>query len=540
MIEAMRMVMVLLGTRKLLLTGMAHCDSMYAIAENQPHAAKTEPMNMDEYVIGIDVGTTGTKSMLFSVSGEIKGHAYMPYPVLTPRPNTCVQRAEDWWTALTTTVHTIVSEAGVGEKVRAISLSLQGGTLAPVDREGKPLIDAIVWSDKRAEAQRDAFSARFGADYMYQKTGWGLGGGLNAMQIAWLRENEPSVFEKTDRFLSVPDYISYRLTGRAAVDISDAGINQLCDIRAGAYDPAILDFCGIDESKLAEIVPSSTPIGPLTSQAKRALGLSGDVLLVSGAHDQYAVALGAGLTRAGDALIGSGTAWVVTALADEPHFETGFCQSVSAVAGKWGSMISLSNGGVCLDWLRANVALSLPNSETLPFGVIDDEAEKRAPGANGLQFFPYFGGAAYPLEQGACKAAFIGLDRSHDRFDMARAVMEGVTMQTAWTLERFRERFGTGALHLAGGAAKSAFWTQLVANVTGEAVRVPKVADLACVGAAIMAGVGAGLYADMDEGCRALTVGERVVEPQRELVKRYREASKLYRKRAAALADMYA
>ena len=194
---------------------------------------------MSRYLIGIDVGTTGTKSMLFSDSGRIISHAYSEYPCQTPGTGMVEQNAEDWWRAVVKTVRAITADPQTAKNVAAISLSLQGGTFVPVDRQYRPLHPAIVWSDKRCERQRQAFLQAFGPEYVYQKTGWHLGPGLNAMQIAWFRENYPDLFEKTFLFLSVPDYISLRLTGRPVVDISDVGINQLADIRTGHYDKAI-------------------------------------------------------------------------------------------------------------------------------------------------------------------------------------------------------------------------------------------------------------------------------------------------------------
>lgn len=171
---------------------------------------------------------------------------------------------------------------------------------------------------------------------MYEKTGWNLSGGLLALGIRWMRDHEPENFQKTAWFLSVPDYISAKMTGIPAVDLSDAGINQLTDIRKGAYDEELLRFAGIREEKLPQIVHSGEVIGTLTEAAAAELGLTTEVVLVAGAHDQYAVALGAGAVKTGDILIGSGTCWVVTAIGDKPDFDSGLSQSVAAVPGKWG------------------------------------------------------------------------------------------------------------------------------------------------------------------------------------------------------------
>ena len=487
---------------------------------------------MDRTLIGIDIGTTGLKSILVSEAGEILAHAYSGYALRAPSAGRCEQDAEDWWRALVKTVREVAS--GREESVAAISLSSQGGTLVPVDGDFRPVHPAIVWSDVRCEEQRRRFASRFGEETMYQKSGWKLGRGLNALQIRWLGDNRPDVFKRAALFLSVPDYISLRMTGRAAVDPSNAGINQLTDIRRRAYDPAILDFVGIGESRLAEIVPSGEPIGNLLPAVAGELGLPKAALLVSGAHDQYAALLGAGITRAGEALIGTDTAWVIIALTDEPDFSSGFSQSVPA-AGNWGSMVAISFGGVSLDWFRTSVASS-EREGGIPYSEIDSVAAGRRPGANGLFFYPYFNGGAFPIRNPDCKAALLGLDLSHDRFDIARAVMEGVAMQAAWVLESFRQKFPIPSLKLAGGASKSAPWTQMVADIADCTVRTLTVGDLAPVGAAVMAGAGGGVFPSLEAGAARIVVGEREFSPNPD---RYSEHFQTFKRRARALSELY-
>ena len=299
------------------------------------------------YLIGVDVGTTGTKALLFSEDGALLGQAYQDYPILTPQVGHSEQNAGDWWNAVVTVIRSVCDGKDIGERVAAISLSTQGGTVVPVGQDGEPLRPALVWNDARCEAQKEAFLKEVGPErVMYEKTGWKLGCGLPALEIRWLRENEPALFEKTALFLTVPDYISLKMTGIPAVDPSNAGINQLIDIQTLRYDEKLLRFAGITEKQLPKLVRSGERIGHLTKEAAETLGLSEKAVLISGAHDQYAVAMGAGAMKKGDILIGSGTCWVVTAMGDAPDFESGLSQSVSAAPELWGSMWSLSTGGV--------------------------------------------------------------------------------------------------------------------------------------------------------------------------------------------------
>ena len=447
------------------------------------------------------------------------------------------QNPEDWWNAVVETVREVCADPEIGKNVAAISLSLQGGTLAAVDAEGNPVRPAMVWNDSRCTQEKEEFLKEVGpADYMYETTGWRLGTALLACEIRWMKNHEPENFAKTAMFLSVPDYVSLKMTGIPAVDLSDAGINQLIDLKTGKYDEKLLAFAGVTEEKLPKLVRSGEVIGNLTAEAAEKLGLSTDCVLVAGAHDQYAVALGAGACNAGDILIGSGTCWVVTAIGDEADFESGLAQSIAAVPGKWGSLWSLSSGGVCLEWLRRNVAIGT-NGEQLGFDVLNEEIAKRKAAENGLYFYPFAGQAVE--EKRFSKATFVGLDLSHDRFDMARAIMEGVVFQVIWKMASFKTKPSGEGLKLAGGASKSPVWSQMVADIANLPVRVPEVADLACVGAAVLAGVGSGIYKDAAEGYSRLAVQECVLQPDPEQAARYAKLFEEYKKIAATLGDAY-
>lgn len=486
-----------------------------------------------KYLLGIDVGTTGTKALLFRQDGKLMGQAYQGYPMSNPGVGYSEQNADDWWNAVVNTVRELCASGDIASNVAAISLSLQGGTVVPVNDRGIPLRPAMVWNDTRCASQKEAFLREFGdGALMYQKTGWKLIDGLPLLQIRWMKENEPEIFSQTDKFLTVPDYIAWKITGKAAVDMSDAGINQLVDICRGCYDESLLAFAGIDESKLPPLISSGEVIGQLTPEAASQLGLTTDTLLVAGAHDQYAVALGAGALNDGDILIGSGTCWVVTSISDGPDFDSKLSQSISAVPGKWGSMAELSGGGVYMDWWRKKLATH-SDGAPLPYDLINKEAAHRRAAEDGLFFFPGTGLATDHTH--LRNSTFFGLDLSHDRFHMVRAIMEGIAFQIVWMLGQFRSKPSERGLILAGGASKSELWCQIVANIANLPVRVPEVPDLACVGAAVLAGVGCGLYKNVEEGYQALAVPERVILPDPVQAEKYRNYFKDYQQTAALL-----
>ncbi len=492
---------------------------------------------MKQYLLGIDVGTTGTKAMLFSADGEVCGHAYRPYALSSPKVNYNEQNAEDWWTAIVETVREICSEKEIGENVAAISLSLQGGTVVPVDEDLKPLRPAMVWNDRRCTEEHKEFLKEVGSvSDMYEKSGWMLGNGLPLLHLRWMKKNEPEIFEKAKMFLTVPDYVSMKMTGLTTVDMSNAGINQFADIRKGKYDEKLLAFAGIKESQLPEIVHSGDVIGNLTESAAKELGLTTKCVLVAGAHDQYAVMLGAGAVNAGDILIGSGTCWVVVAMSDKSNFETGLSQSVAAIPGTWGSLKSLSSGGVCLEWLRKNIALG-EEEKTISLKDIDSRVEEVKAAEDKLFFYPFAGKSSKTAN--FQKGTFTGLDLSHDRFHMARAIMEGVVFQVHWIMDAFVKEKNVGEIKLTGGASKSRVWAQMVADIFGIPVRIPEVADMACVGAAILAGTGCGIFKDAQEGYKQFAVKEKVLYPDPDMVKMYAPLVAEYRANAETLGKIY-
>lgn len=492
----------------------------------------------EQYLLGVDVGTSCAKALLVSERGEMVASHAIKYALLAPDVGRSEQNAEDWWRAVVGCIRAVCASPEIAQNVRGIALSTQGGTVVPVDAGFNPLANAIVWNDARCAGDKAAFDEVLGEGYIYQMSGWQAGAGQPAMQLRRMRLENPNLFARARMFLTVPDFIAAKLTGTPAIDFSNAGINQLADVRARRYDPKMLDFVGVREDRLAELVPSCRPIGRLTPEAARELGLPECVLLVSGAHDQYAAALGVGICERGDTLIGTGTAWVITSLSEEPDFASGFSQSISASEDVWGAMLSISTGGVCLEWFRKRVA-GLPDMP-LDFPAIDGTiACGAAPGARGLRFYPYFGGASLPETDACSKATLLGLDLSHDRCDVAQAVMEGVACQIVWALGALEARQPVRRLIVSGGATRSAVWMQMLADLAGRPIEVSGVADTACAGAAMMAGVGCGLFRNTAEAARRIATKTRTITPGTN-ARAYQRIFDEYKRGARALREFYA
>lgn len=489
-------------------------------------------------ILGIDIGTTSTKSTLISDNGKILSSASESYPLITPGVRKSEQNAEDWWQAVLHTVRKVCREPSVASRVCGISLSTQGGTIVPVDSGFNPLSNAILWSDTRCEEERLSILESPGEAELFRRSGWTVKSGRPLLQLMHMKRHDPELFRRAAYFLTVPDFIATRLTGRTVIDYSNAGINQLFNLEKRQYDPLLLELAGIEPSRLAELAPSCTPVGTLTKAAAEQLGLPESVVVSTGAHDQYAVALGAGICEAGDAVIGTGTAWVVTALNEQPDLSCAFPQSVSATEGMCGTMLSISTGGVCLDWLRKQI-IGAPDAP-LDYDAINALAAMHdVPGSDGLLFYPYFSGAGLPRQDMACLGSLVGMDLSHDRGHIARAVMEGVACQIAWAVKSLDAAHPIHRLFLAGGAAKSPVWTQMIAEITGRELNVSSVSDLSCTGAAMMAGVGCGLYADTSEAVRQLVPPTETIAPDAGRSAAYQEVFQRYVNGAHALSTFY-
>ena len=502
-------------------------------------------MNLNELMIGIDVGTTGTKSMVVDVKGNIISSAYQGYPTYNSKPKYSEQEADDWWKAVVSTVRECTADDTVRRSVVSIGLSSQGGSMVPVDGNGVPLRRAFVWIDKRGEKQCEYFRKNTSEDYFYLTTGWELSLGLNAVQIRWMMENEQELFSRTDKFLSTIDFVNMKLTGSAFIDPSNAGITQLINLSRMDWDSTIMELAGITKEKLPQIISSGKMIGKLTAKAAEELGLSKDVQVVSGGHDQYCVALGAGAVNTGDVLLATGTAWVTLRVSDKPMFDsqTHLAQSVHTVSGKWGSIGSLDNGGSSLKWFRDNFGKYIVKdgeAELESYQQIDSFVEKKRPGANGVTFYPFFNGTSIPNYDTLSKATIMGLDLSNDRYDVARAVMESVVFQTKRNLELFdpaNKDFTN--LKMLGGATRSSVWRQMVVDIMGKPIKVPQVADIACVGAAILAGCGANLFPDTYDGYLRLKQEETEYFPDQKSANLYKELYEIFKKRSDLLAECY-
>lgn len=472
-------------------------------------------------VIGLDVGTTGTKAIVADEKGTVLASGYREYPLVS-RDGRVTQDAWDWWDATVRAIHTALQSVD-SRQVRAIGISTQGASMLAADKHGNPLCEVITWMDTRAAREADALSSAIGKEEIYRKCGWLPNPSLDAAKILWMRQNELETFSTADTFISTLEFINLKLTGKNVIDPTNAAIRQLFDMETGTWDDEILHFIGISRERLPQVLPVGSAVGTLTPEAAAELGLSAEVTVFNGAHDQYCASIGSGAVDTGDMLLATGTTWVVLGVTDRLLYtENHICPGSHPVKGKFGAMASLVSAGSALNWYRDIVGTD--------FRTMDSEAATRAEGTKDLFALPYVLGAGFPHNRPELRGAMFGLDAGHDRYHIARAIMEGVAFEASIVLEQFAAQgMRIDKLMMTGGAARSDLWSEIVGYVTGCEIYRPREPETCCLGAAMIAFVGLGVYDDFNACRSAMVKSSRLELSDQSMYDFYREKGRHYR-----------
>jgi xylulokinase len=488
-------------------------------------------------LIGLDIGTNACKAILFDEAGALLGVGAREYAILSPRPGWAEQDAEAVWRAALEALRLALSSAGQ-ERVRrdppvAMALSVQGEAVMPVDGNGRPLRHAILGMDTRTGAQNAWLARELGADWLVERTGMPLHTINTLPKLLWLRQHEPAIWRQAHQFLLYEDYFLRRLGGRATISHCLASRTQMYHMRRGAWDEDILARCGIEPERLAPL--GEGPVGELSADVRAALGLSQPVLLAAGGHDQACAALGAGVIAPGQAMVSTGTAEVVELALESPTLSSdlshgGISVYRHVVPGLYVAMTLNHSGGLTLRWFRD--ALCAPERDAALAAGQDpyDALLSAAPeGPTRLLMLPHLVGSGTPTLDTASKGAILGLTYSTTKAEIAKAALEGLTFELRLNLDLLR---AGGArierLHAVGGGARSPLWLQLKADVCDVPLRVPRVTEAACLGAALLAGTAAGVYADLPEAVRAAVTLDREILPDAAMSAAYAPRYALY------------
>ena len=500
------------------------------------------------YLLGIDVGTSGTKTVLFDESGRAVSSATSEYPMYQPKNGWAEQDPTDWWNACAKTIRTVLQEScAAPADVAGVGLSGQMHGLVMLDEHGDVLRRSIIWCDGRTGAQCREIDERVGASRLIEITANPALAGFTASKILWVRENEPELYRRCRHILLPKDYIRYRLTGLLATEVSDASGMNLMDIPKRSWSAEVLEKLGIDTSLLPELHESCEVAGTVTGEAAAQTGLAAGTPVVCGAGDNAAAAVGTGVVEIGKAFTTIGTSGVVYAHADRLAIDPRgrvhtFC---SAVPGKWTVMGCTLAAGLSLKWMRDNFFPA--EKETAagmgvdPYTLMDRQAGKVPIGANRLLFLPYLMGERSPLLDPDARGVFLGLSAIHTKYDLLRAVMEGVVYSLRDCLDILRGMGVVSSEMLAcGGGGSSPLWRQMLADVYGCPVKTAVSKEGPALGAAILAGVGAGIYPSVEEGCRAVIRTNPEQQPDPEASLKYESYYRLYTRLYPALKESFA
>jgi xylulokinase len=500
------------------------------------------------YVIGCDVGSSGTRAVAYAVDGTPVTSAVEAYDVFFPRPGWAEQDPRLWTDAVRSTVaHVAASLPGGPSAVAALSFGAQLDGMVACDSRGRPLRPALIWMDRRAEAQAAAVAARIPPQDFYRHVGVNLDSSHAVFKALWLRDEEPSVFAAAATLMPAGSYVLRDAAGVVAVDYSNASSLALLDPRTRTWSTPVLDAVDIDAALLPELVPGPQPVGRVTAEFADATGLSPAMIVVVGCGDEMAATLGAGVYAAGEACDVVGTAEPVCAVSAEPRDDPTMLVECHPHADPdtW----LLENPGFVsggnLRWWRDQFAPLERQAEARGEGdaydLLTREAADLPPGAEGLVFLPCMQGAMAPEWDGAARGVFCGLTLAHTRAHMTRALLEG----SAFALrDILRAMQGAGLeidrLTIVGGGAKGALWRQIKADVTGLPVRVPTGVETTAAGAAILAAVGAGLHGTVANAVDALVSyrpEEQHPDPERQAA--YDDAYQHYREVYFALRPVF-
>ena len=484
---------------------------------------------MPDVLLGLDIGTNATKGVLFDLAGTELVQAEQSYPLATPQPGWVEQDPEQVWQAVISVIQQIVSQVGSEHQIVALALAAQSGSVIPTGADGTPVYPMITWLDTRAEALVKQWQAAGLEATVRTLSGWQLHPGLPLPMIAWLRQFKPDLFAKTKRFLSILDFLNYRLTGIFCTDLSTGAEMQLVDISMAQWSPQLCDMVGITPDHLARLQPAGTIVGHVTATVSQLTGLSSQTQVVNGGHDQCCTALAMGMTDPGKLMLATGTAWVITGVVESPSTSAippTMNLNFHVAPQRWTVSQYLGGFGASVEWCLNQCWQSAPPNPSLPrtelYALFNDALSRSQAGCNGLLFLPLGGSLQTP--GGTAQGGFVGLRLDHTRIDLSRAIVEGAAFEVRWALETIQQAgLPVEELWVAGGATRSPVWSQILADVSGLPISLTHYAQWPALGAAVLAGTGIGVFDTLAEGIARFQKPPRQIVPHETQSKMYRE-----------------
>lgn len=473
---------------------------------------------MGGILLGIDIGTSACKAAAFDIEGRVLAQTMREYNVYYPYPGFVEQDPMEWWEAVSDAISEIVNSKKIDPRhIAGVGIGGQSWSAVPVDRSGGVLHNTPIWMDTRASGICSEVTGQLGFERIFSVSGNSLEPAYTTPKILWFKRNKPEVFNHAYKFLQSNSFIAYKLTGAMTQDMSQGYGLHVFNMKTGKYDESLCDELGIPVELLPEIHACHEVIGEVTPEAARITGLTPGTPVVAGGLDAACGTLGAGVAKAGQTQEQGGQAGGMSICMDKASAHPKLILSCHVIPGLW-LLQGGTVGGGSLKWFREQLGAFEEGREKLiginAFKIMDEEASTISRGSDGLIFLPYMAGERSPIWDGNAKGVLFGLGYDKTRAHMIRAIMEGCAYALYHNLKTAEEAgVCAGTLNAVGGAANSRLWTQIKADVAGRVINVPSSDTTTALGAAILAGVGTGLYRSFKEAADRTVIVKRVHEP---------------------------
>ncbi len=480
-------------------------------------------------LLGLDIGTSGVKALLVSIEGEILANDTCSYPLENPAAGWAEQSPDDWWKATKKVIKKVISEASIEiDSLKGISLSGQMHSSVFLDKNQQVIRPAILWSDTRTSAQcREIEKKAGGLNNLINLVSNPALEGFTAPKILWLRENEPDNFQKLDLVLLPKDYIRYKLTGELNTEVSDAAGTLLLNVETKNWSGELLEKLGLDQNILPQVIESVDIAGKVISSVARETGLKEGIPVVAGGADNACGAAGSGIIKEGRVMASIGTSGVILAHSNRPAADDkGRIHLFNHTKpDSWYMMGVVLSAGMCYSWMKEKMFNNI-----FDYQALDKKAEMTEAGSEGLIFLPYLYGERTPHADANARGVFFGISAKHNYGHFARSVMEGVAFALRDSLELIKEKgISIKEIRAIGGGAKSTVWQKIIADVFAEEISLLNMEEGPAFGAALIAGVGVGVYKDFEEAESNLIKVNKKISPDLANVDSYEKFYKIYR-----------
>ena len=488
------------------------------------------------YLLGLDIGTSGTKTALFDENGNTIKTATYGYELFQPKVGWAEQNPEDWWKACVEGIKDVIKNSGVScNDINGIGLSGHMHGLVLVDENNQVIRNSIIWCDQRTEKECEYITEKIGRERLISITGNPAMTGFTLSKLLWVRNNEPENYKKIKKILLPKDYIRFRLTNVFATEVSDASGMQMLDINSRDWSTELLNELEIDKNILAPVYESVVVSGHVTKETAEITGLAEGTAVVGGAGDQAAGAIGNGIVSEGIISTVIGSSGVVFASTDTPRFDKGgrvhtLCH---AVPGKWHVMGVTQGAGLSFKWFKETFCQKeiedCKENKLNIYDVLTAKAAQSKPGANGVIYLPYLMGERTPHLDPNVKGGFLGVSLINNHDDFIRSILEGVSFSLKNCLDIIEDmNVNIHDIRVSGGGAESEVWRQILSDIFGYSLTTVKASEGPALGVAILAAVGTGIYPSVEDACNKIIKGQDKVTPNKDTHEEYMKVYKVY------------